>query len=152
LLIGASIAWSRSFGGHQGAIVPRFAVLATPLLCGVFLAFQICLPRRVAFGGQLALLLLLLLSLPWNINDGLARCRLKRAQANRIYLRAVAGQPPSVLASHNKRVGDHETLDIAMFSLLAEKGTGAFVEKWRAAMVRKEQMRQAAAAKRKVRR
>jgi len=99
-----AIAWSRACLGPCAALSIRFSVLATPVLCAVFLAFQLYGKRPLAFGFQCALLALVIAALPCNVKSGMVKGRYDRAVTDNLLRDVKAGLEPNLLVTRNPRL------------------------------------------------
>lgn len=72
LLLAVALAWGRGGRVATSGLSRRYALLAVPLLCAIFFAWQLYAPRRWAVRVQAALLLVAVALLPANTRAGLA--------------------------------------------------------------------------------
>jgi hypothetical protein len=102
VVVAFAVAWSRACLGPGAALAYRFTVLATPVLCAAFFAFQLCERRSLGLGLQIALLALVIVVFPRNVQLGMQAGGHEKAVSERVLRDVRRGVEPSRLAARNR--------------------------------------------------
>jgi len=101
LLLAVALAWGRSGRAATSGLSRRYALLAVPLVCAVFFAWQLYAPRRWATLVQTALLLIEVALLPANTRAGLAARDWVENGMNAVRRDVATGMPGPLLAERH---------------------------------------------------
>lgn len=95
------LGWGRAGYGAGAGFALRYPVLASPILCGVYLAWVLVKSRPISSLVQFGLLLLACLTLPVNTMVGLSLAASRRQLGMEFERDARSGLPPSTLAERH---------------------------------------------------
>jgi hypothetical protein len=133
LLVAFSIGWSRACLGPTAALAYRFAPLATPLLCGLFLASTLFRAPRTKLAYQVSLVVLVTIGFLPNLRLGLTTGRTYRDHTQKVEQQLEAGLSPREVAAGGSLVaglkGPEEMAE--KLDMLLRSGVGSFAEKHR---------------------
>jgi hypothetical protein len=102
LVLAVALAWGRGGRVATSGLSRRYALLAVPLLCAVFFAWQLYAPRRWATRVQVALLLVAVALLPANTRAGLAARDWVEQGMDAVRHDIAAGMPRPLLAERHR--------------------------------------------------
>ena len=128
VLLAVALAWGRAGRAATTGLSRRYALLAVPLLCAVFFAWQLYGPRRWATGVQAALLLIEIGLVPANTRAGLAARDWVESGMSAVRRDVATGMPTPLLAERHRSFllhWDGERLAAGM-RMLAHAGIAPF--------------------------
>lgn len=102
VLLALALAWGRGGRVATSGLSRRYALLAVPLLCAVFFAWELYGPRRWATRVQAALLLVSLALVPSNTAAGLAARDWVEAGMSAVRRDIATGMPRPLLAERHR--------------------------------------------------